>query len=136
MITPYAETYDLAEYLGLTEAELPTDAERQLQRASELIRHYTLGRVAVTNAAHVDAVKQATCAQVESWISDGEDSDTGRALKSYSIGRVSVAYADSGGNQGSGAVSRLAPRARQELLQAGLLYCGGSTSRGISALID
>jgi len=128
MTTPYAEIDDLAEYLG-AEVDLPSDAERQLLRASELVRHYALGRIDTSNPTHAEAAKSATCAQVEAWVNDGEDRDISRAVSGYTIGRVSMQFAEGGEN--GRLVSRLAPRARQELLQAGLLYAGGAVSRGL-----
>lgn len=131
-IDAYAQLTDLADWLDTTVGALPTDAERLLLRASETIQHYTLNRIDTDVVAHVAAAKSATCAQVEYWIESGEDTDTGRTLKGYSVGRYSAQFADGGGQGGN--VSRLAPRARQILLQAGLLYCGASVSRGIGTL--
>lgn len=128
----YAQLTDLATYLGVAVGDLDADSTRLLLRASETIQHYTLNRIDSDDAGHVEAAKTATCAQVEYWTEPGESSDTQRTLKSYSIGRLSMQFADGGGQGGN--VSRLAPRARQALVQAGLLYCGGSVSRGIGTL--
>ena len=117
----YATEQDLADYLGVDIQDLPADAERLLERASEDIDYYTLERIDAENAEHLDAAKKAVCAQVEMWIEVGEETDIRGALASFSIGRWSATYA-SGSN--GGGPPKLAPRARRYLLVAGLLYRG------------
>ena len=112
----YATEQDLADYLGVSLADLPDDAERLQERASEDIDYYTLGR-----ATQSEATKLATCAQIEMWLEVGEEADIRGALQSFSIGRWSATYASSGNGGGPPA---LAPRARRHLLLAGLLYRG------------
>lgn len=116
----YATEQDLADYLGVSLADLPDDAERLLERASEDIDYYTLGR-----ATQSEATKLATCAQIEMWLEVGEETDIRGALQSFSIGRWSATYAGAAGGAGSGGgPPALAPRARRHLLLAGLLYRG------------
>lgn len=113
----YASEADLAEYLGVGESQLPDDAERLLERASELVDYLTLGRINTANAEHAEAAKKATCAQVESWLETEEVGEKQGAVKRFTIGRFSMDFGDSG-------VPTVAPRARRYLLLAGLLYRG------------
>src|SRR5690606_40487412 len=112
----YATVQDLADYLGVSEADLPADAERLLQRASEKIDSWTLGR-----ASEGEATKQATCAQVAWWLQLRDTLGTELAgldnLRSVSLGKWSMTFGD--GASGGG-MRGLAPRARQYLLLAGL----------------
>lgn len=112
----YANTTDLATYLGISEADLPADATRQLQRASELLDYTTMGRTTATENA--DAAKSATMAQVEFWMEAGEESDIygAKNFRSHSIGGISI----------QGRISELAPRAKRILSVEGLLYRGVS----------
>src|SRR5690606_25303032 len=84
----YATESDLADYLGVSLADLPPDADRLLKRASEDIDYWTLGR-----AMQCEATKLAACAQVEMWLEVGEETDIRGALASFSIGSWSATYA-------------------------------------------
>lgn len=119
----YATLSDLASFLAVDEASLSADAPRLLERASEVVDHYTHGRIDTDNTTHTATAKKATCAQVEYWLNQGEDEDVKRQISGYTAGKTQVQFSD-------GKPSRLAPRARQALLGAGLLYCGASASRG------
>ena len=117
----YATEQDLADYLGVSMADLPADAERLLQRASEEIDYWTLGR-----ASEGEATKLAACAQVEWWLQLRETLGTDLAgldnIRSFSLGKWSMTFGD--GASGGGGMRGLAPRARQYLLLAGLLFRG------------
>lgn len=117
----YATKADLAAYLGVSEADLPPDADRLLERASELIDYVTMGRADAE--AHADTLRRATCAQAEMWISEGEDVAIRGPIRSFSLGKWSVTYGD-GRQSGGDRQPELAPRARQALALAGLLYRG------------
>src|SRR5690606_27078132 len=108
---------DLAEYLGVGESQLPDDAGRLLERASELVDYLTLGRINPGNPEHAKAAKLATCAQVESWLETEEVGDKQGNVKRFSLGRFSMDFGDQG-------VPQVAPRAHRYLLLAGLLYRG------------
>jgi hypothetical protein len=112
----YAAPTELADYLGIPEADLPDDASRQLQRASELIDYATMGRT--TGTGNAIPAKNATMAQVEFWMEAGEESDIygAKNFRSHSIGGVSI----------QGRISELAPRAKRILSREGLLYRGVS----------
>ncbi len=128
----YATVADLESYLN---TDAPDDAERLLERASELIDYATFNRLVTGSdltstqaldtailAARAAEAKTACCQQVEFWIQNGEGTDIEPAIKSKSVGRTSVTYANSsaGGDDG------LAPRAKRTLMLAGLLSRGAS----------
>lgn len=128
----YGSTADLAAYLYVEESTLDADCARLLERASELIDHYTLHRyntsaVSVDLATQTEAMKKATCAQVEFWLAKGEAEDISGPIEGYTVGKVQVQF---GAGSNRLAPLRLAPRARQALLAAGLLYAGASAGRG------
>src|SRR5690606_35417464 len=117
----YATVQDLADYLGVSTADLPADAERLLQRASEEIDYWTLGQ-----ATPSEATRLAVCAQVEWWLQLRDTLGTDLAgldnLRSISLDKWSMTFG--GGASGGGGMRVLAPRARQYLLLAGLLFRG------------
>jgi hypothetical protein len=118
----YATTTQLQAYLGT--ASLPADAQRLLNRASDLVDFVTLGRIETTDTEQVLAAQNATCAQVEYWIEMGEDKDiNGESYDSISIGTFQMV------NSGSSSYSLgnkhgLAPRAGRFLFLAGMAYRG------------
>ncbi len=115
----YATAAELAAYTG---ASAPADAQRRLERASELVDYITRGRVDAGDAMHIEAAKLAVCAICEAWANTGEPTGalTGQ-VQSYTAGKVSVTYAQ-GSSGGGGSV--LPVRAQQALLAAGLLAAG------------
>ena len=121
----YATESDLAQYLGVSEADLPADAARLLERASELIDHLTLGRIDSENTEHTEAARKAACAQVEFWLAVDEENDIPGPIQGIIIGRMQIQY---GAGSNRIAAVYVAPRARRYLLDAGLLYRGVSVS--------
>jgi hypothetical protein len=120
-MTAYATAEDLEAWTG---NDAPDNAERLLQRATELIAHNVLTPTP-TDAAGLpedeilaEAVMQATCAQVEQWLAVGEDN----AIAGYSRGTsMSV-----GGVAIGGQPATLAPRAAAILRAAGLTRPAGA----------
>lgn len=114
----YATRQDVADYLHVDPAKLPEDEDllRQIERASELVDYYTLGKATEGN----EAVTKAVCAQLEYWIGTGEETDSGSGdqVRSYSIGSLRIDYATKGDTKS------LAPRAYRILMNEGLLYRG------------
>ncbi len=108
----YATIDQLLDYLHLTDTDVPTDIERLLSRASELLDYVTRNRLKASEVA-----RDATCAQVEYWLTMDESTDILGNIKSFSIKSFSVDY----GNKG---IPSLAPRAKRILLRTGLLYKG------------
>lgn len=119
MSTTYATTAELADYLGVDEADLPSDASRLLDRASEVVDYLTLNRVDTDDIDNLQAAQKATCAQVEFWIENGEGAEFQGNVKSYSIGKTSVTFAS--GSDGGGSDTKFAPRTIRTLKLAGLM---------------
>ena len=120
----YATRSDLAAYVG-SSVPLPSNDEqdRKLLRASEHIDYVTLGRIDSDNESHLEAAKMATVAQVEFWLNEGEEVSSAGAVSSYSVGTLDVNFGGAAPGVG-GTIPRLAPRARNYLFLAGLLYRG------------
>lgn len=122
-INAYANADDLGAYLG---TEPPADSDRLLIRAQELIDATLTSAMYTsdtngnpTNAAVIGALKQATCAQVEYWLSVGDELGTLDKFNSYSIEGISV----SRGNVGMSRSYRLCDRS-WDVLRAALLVPG------------
>ena len=113
----YATEADLAEYLGVSEADLQTDAGRLLERASEAVDYITRGKIDSENAEHSEAAKKATCAQVELWLQTEGIGELPGTIKSFSLGKFSMDFGEAG-------MPDVASRAKQYLFLAGLLYRG------------
>jgi hypothetical protein len=118
----HATTADLTAWISPT-LTLPStqEQERLLDRASELIDSLvTAPYMAGTDGTPADSgiaqtLADATCAQVELWLTMGEDMDIESwGPGSYSAGGVSVASPP----------DRLAPRAAR-ILNAGMMTGGG-----------
>ncbi|MCK9570372.1 hypothetical protein M0R72_15605 [Candidatus Pacearchaeota archaeon] len=119
----YADKYDLADYLGIEVADITASQERQLERASELVDHVTLGNIDTTDADHNEAAAKAVCAQVEYWGQHGEENVSDAAIKEKQFGKTRIVYADT--NKSGGTVDPdLCRRAERYLFDAGLLYRG------------
>lgn len=122
----YATKDDYAKYMFIELAQVPAGVERLLARSSELIEQAARNNIKVYNVSasmalnQADALKLATCAQVEYWLQAGEDSAIGRLIRSYSSGDISVTFAD--GETGS--LDQLSKRSRGYLNKLGLLYKG------------
>ena len=113
----HASPEELQEYMGTEEP--PEDAERLLERASELVDQLILAENDVEK--YGDTLRDATCAQVEWWVETGDELGVSSSMRSISLGSFS---ADLGRNQQQGGLPAIAPRARRVLSRAGLLYRG------------
>lgn len=119
----YASRSDLAAYTG---ADAPAQAERLLERASELIDSKVIAPYTVddddmpSDATQRQAFRDATCAQVEWWIETGDEKGVLAAYSSVSIGSLSLSRGSAGSSAMTG--EALAPRARVHLANADLLY--------------
>ena len=111
---PYATSDELTTFLG---TDAPSDADRQLTRASELLDKVVLAAFAVdadglpTDDVIKSAMRDACCAQVELWIEVGEDND---------IDGMAGTKLQIGGFQGE-RPPEVAPRALRILGEAGQL---------------
>lgn len=91
----YATADELATYTGQA---APADADRLLTRASELIDEVTRGRAADAWADPLPdpvsddqaALRDATCAQVEFWMSLGEEHDVEGVRGGVTVGAVHI----------------------------------------------
>ena len=108
----YATLTELADYLGVLESDLPDDANRLLERASDLIDYYTLDRITAGETA-----SKATVRQYE-WWSQFDEFNTQQFFSEISIGPFSTS--NRGQNAGGGP-PELSPRARHILLLTGYL---------------
>lgn len=118
MTVAYATVDELHSYVSAS-ADLGDEADRWLERASELIDDTVRASFAVddttnlpTDTAVIAAMRDATCAQIEFWLEVGEDHDVeGLADRQVSIHGLSL----------QALPPELAPRARRIMRTAGLL---------------
>lgn len=98
MARVYATASDLEDYLR---SSPPDDADRLLERASELLDSEVLRgawydidatTLMPTNAQVIAAFRQAVCAQVEFWEEVGEQNDTSGLVEDVSIGSARIRY--------------------------------------------
>ena len=122
----YASAADYASYMAVDPSSLSSDISRMLMRASELVDEYTLGNVVLTNPKHVHGARMATCAQVEYWLTRGEDRDIDGPVEEYAADSVRMTY---GSGRDRVSPTYLCPRAARFLRRAGLLYRGCQTRR-------
>jgi len=103
---------------------MPSDEEatKLLQKASELIDYFTMGRAQIAfdtvdvPQALLDSLSVAACDQVEFWLEAGEEHDVLGLPKGSSLqgGRVQVQRMP----------GQLGQRAKRTLINAGLLWAG------------
>lgn len=121
MPQPYATVEDYLDWVGdLTPYEQPRPST--MRKASDLISSVLIGAVYATdedgNATHptiVEALRDATCAQVEFWDETGDESGASSVWQSASIGGASYTRA------AGGARLPVAPAAVLTLRRVGLL---------------
>ena len=124
----YAPLGQLAGYLyddeGAT-GQLPADASRLLKRASELVQDSTVTAFYRTDTEGnpsdertISAFQNATCAQVEFWVTGDEEDDVQGPLQGMSAGSQQP---QSGAGQNRATPRYLAPRAARFLRLGGLL---------------
>lgn len=121
-VPQYASVEDLTAFLGVDYVVPETvEANRILQRASEIVSYATIGLASAywhtitVEAPHDDwteALRDATCAQVEFWLEVGEEHDIVGLTGLLIAGKFHV----------SELPERLAPRAKLFLVEAGLLH--------------
>lgn len=105
-----------AQFETFTGLAAPADINRLLARASELIDLYVLTPYAATDAGIatdqdiLDALSDATCAQIEWWLATGDETEATARFRSPGVGKLNVTTTG----------VRLAPRAEDALTRAGL----------------
>lgn len=116
----HATTEELTEWLG---SEAPQNAGRLLQRASNLIDSVVVAPYAkladgtIIDSNVSDALRDATCAQVEWWLETGDHAEATARFKPSGKG---ISATPTG--------LRLAPQAADALFVGGLLSRGVGTS--------
>jgi hypothetical protein len=118
----HATDEQLAAYLGTA---APADADRLLDRASELIdsalvtASYAVDSTgAATDAQVLAALADATCAQVEFWLASDEEDDILGPVQGVSVGGMQVQF---GAGSNRTAPIELAPRAARHLRSCSLI---------------
>lgn len=113
----YATAAQLTAYLGAAAA--PADADRMLDRASELIDSVLITAVydvdtagSPTDVTAIAALADATCAQVEFWLASGEEDDILGPIQGYAVGGMQVQF---GAGENRTTPMYLAPRAARHL---------------------
>ena len=118
----YATQDELAAYLAIPKASLPSDVDRLIARAGDHIYSLVKRNYDATQSDHVEAMSNATCAQVEFYMNFTESSAiSGSNISAFSSGSTSVNYNIDKASQNT---PTLSPRARQYLNNVGLLYQG------------
>lgn len=120
-LTPYAVTTDVVAYMStLTPPPADPECSRLIARACDVLDAYLVGtQYSVdadgnpTDATVIEALKNATCAQVEWWVAKGDDLDTDRQYDSMTVEGATLSRA---GRR----APRIAPRALDVLRVAGL----------------
>lgn len=105
MFVEYATKSDIAEYIGQNEDDLPSDVGVYISRASEMVCIAMRTNYNPNNAEHVALAKLAVCAQCKEWIDRGSTTVIDSDIASYSIGDLSVTYANNNSNENTVAKS-------------------------------
>lgn len=110
----YTTVVGISEYMSVDEEDLPNDINRMIDRASDLIDYYSLGKIDETDSRHIEVAKKATNAQVEYWLNTNDELNIMHVFQGLQAGGdISI--------DREGKLEELAPRARQALLLGGLL---------------
>lgn len=114
-MAPHATLAQLETYLGEVP---PASGARLLQRATELIDTHVFGYYEIdsvtelpTETKVIEALRDATCAQVEWWLATGDEKEATSRFKHPGIGSLNLVSTG----------RRIAPRAVDHLKSAGLL---------------
>lgn len=125
MFVDYATKADLAEYLGISEDDLPSEANTYIKRASEMVCIAMRKNFNKNNTQHLEMAKLAVCAQCKEWVDRGSMTVTDGNIASYSIGEISVTYATNNNNSDISSKSNvLNSDAKRYLNYKHLLYKG------------
>lgn len=119
----HATKADFAQYLFLSEEQLPINADRLLSIASDQIDSVVLSNYDSTNANHVEAMKKATCAQAE-YLSENPNAISGYEMSSFTIGKTSATMKENARYDG------FSKMAASYLNKYGLLYRGARLMGG------
>lgn len=129
----YATQQNVADFMGIALGELPSNIDKLIFDAQDLIDYITFNRLegyitggVIDDDDLADPVKYAVCAQIEYWIATSESSDiSGTPISGYSLGTLSVQLGGASGGIGSiGGGGAVAPRVYRYLTHTGILYRG------------
>lgn len=127
----YATTEQLGTYLEDSPLVVPADAARLLDRASELVDDHIAAAVydidsngAATYQPVIDGLRDATCAQVEYWLTGDEEDDILGPTQGAAIGGMQQQF---GAGENRVTPMYLAPRAARHLRRAGLMSAAVSS---------
>lgn len=124
MFVDYATKADLAKYLGISENDLPSEADTYISRASEMVCIAMRNNYNPNNAEHVEAAKLATCAQCKEWVDRGSTTVIDNNIASYTLGELSVTYANNSNENSTPKTNALSYDAIRYLNHKHLLYRG------------
>lgn len=124
MFVDYATKTDLANYLGVNENDLPSESGTYISRASEMVCIAMKSNYNPTNPEHVEAAKLATCAQCKEWVDRGSTTVMDNNIASYSLGELSVTYANNSNTDNTQKTNTLSYDAIRYLNYKHLLYRG------------
>lgn len=119
----FATKADIASFTGKGVEELPVNTDALIRKASDLITNSMIDEtqclpLSTTQLAErTEALKLATCAQVEYWFETGDNQNADQ-IQSYSAASMSVTYVNNGPKK------LICPVARGYLNKQGLLYRG------------
>ncbi|HBE80359.1 MAG TPA: hypothetical protein DDW65_21635 [Firmicutes bacterium] len=113
MNSPFITSNEIKTWIG-DSVTLATDIDRLILRASELIYRKTRHLTNTADTTEETAIKSATCAQIEYWMEIDETTDITGPLGAMKISDFEF----------NSKFGKLAPRAKEILVDAGLLYKG------------
>lgn len=115
----HATEQDLTDWLAGSGLAVPADADRQLERASLLVDRATVAaRYDPDDPDIIQALSDATCAQVEWWLASGDELGETSQWSDMAIGSARLArQAGTAADRDDG---RLAARAKDVLIVSGL----------------
>lgn len=129
----YATPQNVADYMGVPLSSLPSDIDRLIDRATDLIDYVVMNRIRLfyLNADKTEIedetireyVQKATSSQVEYYINNGEQTDESQlsGISAFRVGNFNMSL---GGSSAENSLPVLAPRCKRYLFLGGLLYRG------------
>lgn len=116
----YATLTDLINFMGVSQDALPTNVQTLLNRANDIIEGKISRNYNPKREKHVNAAKNAVCAQTQFWIDNNVSPSSDGSVTGYSLGDLSMSY-DANSRK---AASSICPLAKDYLNDAYLLYLG------------
>ena len=129
----YATPQNVADYMGIPLVDLPSDINRLIDRATDLVDYCVMNRIRtfylnddkteIADETTREYVQKATSSQVEYYINNGEQTDEAQVtgISGFAVGNFNMQL---GGNTSTQILPIVAPRCKRYLFLAGLLYRG------------